>query len=509
MRTIRYFVDKRARENPEKIYIIAPEPGFSLSYQQLKQDSIRLGKHLLKLGLKRGDKISFILGNGYQTVKIFLGTMYSGIVIAPLNLMSQPSQLEYVLNHSDTKLVFFSQEHRERLTAAVNQVDRDIKLIEIDIDSKSIFPEDHDLSDISLPDVTEEDDALLLYTSGTTGLPKGVILSHKNVVAGGLYTAMAHELTPEDRALCSLPLYHINGEIVTAVTPLVSGGSVVMPHKFRTSDFWELISEYGCTWFSVVPTIISYLTSGSDIEGKNLKLDQLRFGRSASSALPPSLHKEFEEKFKVSIVETMGLTETAAPVFSNPMDPSKRKYGSPGLAVGNRAKIIDAAGKELPLGAQGEIMIRGDNVMKGYYKAPDKTAEAIDPDGWLHTDDIGYLDQDGFVFVIGRIKELIIKGGENIAPKEIDEVLYKHPAVRDAAAVGIPDDVYGEEIMACVTLKPGHKVSEQELQIHCLEELGKFKTPKIVRFMDELPKGPSGKIQRLKLPELVKGVSKS
>ncbi len=502
MRTIRYFVDKRAREHPEKIYTIAPEPGLSLTYGQLREDSIRLGKHLLKLGLKRGDKISFMLGNGYQTVKIFLGTMYSGIVIAPLNLMSQPSQLEYVLNHSDTKLVFFSQEHKERLTAAVNKVDRDIKLIEIDIDSKSIFPEDHDLSDIPLPDVTEEDDALLLYTSGTTGLPKGVILSHKNVVAGGQYTAMAHELTPEDRALCSLPLYHINGEVVTAVTPLVSGGSVVMPHKFRTSDFWELISEYGCTWFSVVPTIISYLTSGTDIEGKNLKLDQLRFGRSASSALPPSLHKEFEGKFKVSIVETMGLTETAAPVFSNPMDPSKRKYGSPGLAVGNRAKIIDAAGKELPRGTQGEIMIRGDNVMKGYYKAPDKTAEAIDPDGWFHTGDIGYLDQDGFVFVTGRIKELIIKGGENIAPREIDEVLYKHPAVLDAAAVGIPDDVYGEEIMACVTLKPGHKVSEQELQNHCLEELGKFKTPKIVRFMDELPKGPSGKIQRLKLSQL-------
>jgi long-chain acyl-CoA synthetase len=153
-------------------------------------------------------------------------------------------------------------------------------------------------------------------------------------------------------------------------------------------------------------------------------------------------------------------------------------------------------------------MIRGDNVMKGYYKAPDKTAEALDPDGWLHTDDLGYMDEDGFVFVTGRIKELIIKGGENIAPKEIDEVLYKHPAVLDAAAVGIPDDVYGEEIMACVTLKPGHKVSEQELQNHCLEELGKFKTPQIVRFMNELPKGPSGKIQRLKLSESVKRLAR-
>ena len=205
----------------------------------------------------------------------------------------------------------------------------------------------------------------------------------------------------------------------------------------------------------------------------------------------------------------MGLTETAAPVFSNPMDPSKRKYGSPGLAVGNSAKIIDTTGKEVSRGTQGEIMIRGDNVMKGYYKAPDKTAEALEPDGWLHTGDLGHMDQDGFVFVTGRIKELIIKGGENIAPREIDDVLYKHPAILDAAAVGIPDDTYGEEIMACVTVKQGVSVTEEELLDHCLEHLGKFKTPKVIKIMDELPKGPSGKIQRLKLPDLVKGLEQS
>jgi acyl-CoA synthetase (AMP-forming)/AMP-acid ligase II len=218
--------------------------------------------------------------------------------------------------------------------------------------------------------------------------------------------------------------------------------------------------------------------------------------------LPPSLHKEFEEKFHVSIVETMGLTETAAPVFSNPMDPTKRKYGSPGQAVGNIAKIIDKKGNEVPRGTQGEIMIKGDNVMKGYYKAPEKTAEALEPDGWLHTGDLGYMDEDGFVFVTGRIKELIIKGGENIAPKEIDEALYKHPAILDAAAVGIPDKDYGEEIMACVVLKPDSTATQEELQNHCLEHLGKFKTPRVIKIMDDLPKGPSGKIQRLKLREV-------
>jgi acyl-CoA synthetase (AMP-forming)/AMP-acid ligase II len=313
---------------------------------------------------------------------------------------------------------------------------------------------------------------------------------------------MAHELRPEDRVLCSLPLYHINGEVVTAVTPLVSGGSVVIPHKFSVTDFWELISEYRCTWFSVVPTIISYLTSGTTLEGKNYNLNQLRFGRSASSALPPSLHKAFEEKFNVSIVETMGLTETAAPVFSNPMDASRRKYGSPGQAVGNMAKIVDKEGNEVPQGTQGEIMIKGDNVMKGYYKAPEKTAEAFKPDGWLHTGDLGYMDEDGFVFVTGRIKELIIKGGENIAPREIDEALYKHPAVLDAAAVGVPDEDYGEEIMCCCVLRPDCECTEEELLVHCREHLGDFKTPKSIKLMDELPKGPSGKIQRLMLRDV-------
>jgi len=481
--------------------MIAPEPGLSLTYGQLQEDSVTLGQYLTKLGLHKGDKVSFMLGNGFQATKIFLGAMYAGFVIAPLNLRAQPDQLEYVIDHSDTKLVFFTKDHKDNLQKAIKKIKRDIQLIQIDNDAETIFPTDADIFEIHLPEINEEDDALLLYTSGTTGNPKGVILSHKNMVAGGQYTAAAHVLKPSDRALCSLPLYHINGEVVTVVAPLISAGSVVMPHKFSTANFWQLISEYRCTWFSVVPTIISYLATATDLSGKNLNLDQLRFGRSASSALPPSLHRDFENKFRVSIVETMGLTETAAPIFSNPMDPAKRKYGSPGIAVGNEARIIDKQGNPLPRGIRGEIMIRGDNVMKGYYKAPSLTAKALEADGWFHTGDLGYMDADGYVFVTGRIKELIIKGGENIAPKEIDEVLYRHPAVMEAAAVGIPDEHYGEEIMCCVVLKPDCTATEEELRCHCIEYLGEFKSPKRIEFLDELPKGPSGKIQRLKLSE--------
>ena len=503
MRTIRHYIDKRAEQDPDRIYLIAPEAGLSLTYGQLKKDSEALGKHLMKLGLKKGDKVSFMMGNGYQTTRIFLGAMYSGFVMAPISLTAQPSQLEYVLAHSDTKLIFFTADQMARLESAIKMVKRPIDVVLVENDRETIFPDNENLASFTLPEVTEDDTALLLYTSGTTGLPKGVPLSHKNIISGGTYTARAHELTPEDRALCSLVLYHINGAVVTAVAPLVSGGSVVMPHRFRVSNFWELISDLDCTWFSVVPTIISYLYHGTDNKERDLNTGKIRFGRSASSPLPTSLQKAFEEKFKIPIVETMGLTETAAPILSNPMVLSGRKYGSVGVPVGNDVKIIDGEGNEVPRGTPGEIMVRGDNVMKGYYKAPKITAMVLEPDGWLHTGDLGYMDDYGFVFVTGRIKEIIIKGGENIAPREIDEALYAHPVVQDAAAVGIPDEHYGEEIMCCVVLKPGSTVTEEELLFYCREKLGEFKTPKEIQLVDDLPKGPSGKIQRLKLRKMV------
>ncbi|MBU1274031.1 MAG: AMP-binding protein, partial [Proteobacteria bacterium] len=437
MRTIRYFVDKHAAGQPEKTFLVAPEPGLELTYAGLKESCLKLADFYYSKGLAKGDKVSFMMGNSIQSARIIVGTMYAGLVVAPLNLQAQPDQLRYVLDHSDCKLVFVTEFQRERLEKALAGVERPIEVVVIDKDAEEILPATCSAPE-SLPPVAEEDPALLLYTSGTTGVPKGVILTNKNMCAGGEYVIEAHDLVKDDVALCSLVLYHINALVVSLMSTVVLGSTVVVPGKFSVGEFWPLISDYRCTWFSVVPTIISYLVSGSEVEGKGYNLGQLRFGRSASSALPPSLHHQFEEKFEVGIVETMGLTETAAPVFSNPMDPAKRKYGSPGWAVGNTAKIIDEHGKEVPRGTIGEIMIKGDNVMKEYYKNPEVTAKTLEPDGWLHTGDLGYMDEDGFVFVTGRLKELIIKGGENIAPREIDEAAYKHPAVLDAAAVGIP-----------------------------------------------------------------------
>ncbi len=485
MRTTRYHVDKWAEKRPHEIFMVAPEPDLHLTFSQLQLSCTSYGRHLLTRGLKKGDKISFFMGNGYQTTKIFLAAMYSGFVIAPLNLNAQPSQLTYVLDHSDTKLVFVTDFQHDRLLESLAQVQRDIDVIVIDKNQEEIFAGES-ASDAVLPQVAEEDPALLLYTSGTTGQPKGAILTHKNMVSGGDNVVAAHELSADDVGLVSLPLYHINAEVVSVMAPLVSGSSIVMPERFSATAFWPLLSQYRCTWFSVVPTIISYLVSGTDIVGKGYHLDQIRFGRSASSALPPSLHQAFEKKFNISIVETMGLTECAAPVFANPLDPAKRKYGSPGQPVGNEGKIVGKDGKECLRGVVGEILIRGDNVLKEYYKDPESTRRALEADGWFHTGDLGYMDEDGFVFVTGRLKELIIKGGENISPREIDECLYGHPDVLDAAAVGIPDEHYGEEIMVCCTLKPGAAVTEDLLREDLSQASGQVQKPESHK-IDGLP----------------------
>jgi len=503
MRTIRHYVDLQARERSAEPYLIAPETGRIMTYGQLQFDSRELGAVLVARGLTQGDRVALMLHNGYQTSRLLLGVMYAGCVAAPLNLLAQPSQLAYVLEHSDTRVVFTSSEYVERLDAALAGISRQIDVIVIDPDADDVF-EEFGVRQHSLPGIVEDDDALLMYTSGTTGVPKGCLLSHRNVCAGGEYTSLAHALVPADRVLCSLPLYHINGQIVTAVAPLVHGGSVVMAHRFRASDYWETVAEFRCTWINVVPTIISYLLNGPDpfAPEKALDIARVRFCRSASAPLPADLARAFEEKFRIGIIETFGMTETCAPCFTNPLEPSRRKLGSPGTAFGNEARIIDIpTGIEQPPGVAGEILVRGDNVMKCYYKDPANTAKALEPDGWMHTGDLGYLDAEGFLFVTGRIKELIIKGGENIAPREIDEALLRHPAVLEAAAVGIPDQHYGQEILACVVLKPGAQCSIEDLYAHSLQQLGRYKTPKLIRLVDGLPKGPSGKVQRLKLLE--------
>ena len=501
MRTIRQLVDDRAGADPRATFFIAPHTGRSLTFGELRDSCTAVSAMLKARGLVPGDHVSLVLGNGIQTVRLLLGAMYGGYCVNPVNLLSQPEQMRYVIDHADARVVFVASEWLERVRDLVANISRPIDLIAIDADGTSL-PGEGAMSRAPAvqQDVKPDALALLMYTSGTTGKPKGVMLTQANLAENALAISREHRLGTTDRVAAVLPLYHINAFAVTMLAPLAHGGSLVMPPKFSAAGFWEMATRHGCTWLNVVPTIISYLLEG-EAPAREL-LPRIRFCRSASAALPPEHHRAFEAKFGIGIVETMGLTETVAPAFSNPIEPQLRKIGSVGRASGCEARVVDAAGAPLADGTVGEIVIRGPQVTPGYYKNAEATAAAFFPGQWLRTGDLGYRDDDGFFFVTGRIKELIIKGGENIAPREIDEALLRHPAVLDAAAVGIPDRHYGQEIMACVVVRDGQRCSEQELLDFCSRELGRYKTPKMIRFVDDLPRGPSGKVQRLRLADL-------
>lgn len=492
-----------AQAQPDKTYLFAPETGATLSYGQLALESRYLSSWLDQKNISTNGHVGLYMQNGRQTSTIFLATMTCGRVIVPFNLLAPTDQLAWVLDHSDIELLFYSPDKKDNLFLALQKTKRKFILVEVDSDAPvAPFMEGHPRT---LKPVQPSQSALLMYTSGTTGTPKGVLLTHNNLLHAARSMIEWHSLTAADIVLSSLPIYHINGQVIFTITPFVSGGSIVAPHSFSVSSWWNLVMRYQCTWINMVPTIIAYLINAAKTSGivpSHEDLKSLRFGRSASAPLPPEHHREFEKLFGVPVIEGMGMTESCSMVFCNPHD-DRRRYGSPGLPCGVEAKVVDLEGNILGDSTIGEICLRGANVLSAYYKSELETTKAFDAEGWLKTGDLGMRDPDGFYFITGRLKELIIKGGENIAPREIDEAILKHPAVLDAAAVGIPDANYGQEIMACIVLKEGMTSSEEQMREFCLKELGKFRTPKWILFLEDLPRGPSGKVQRLKLLEFI------
>jgi len=518
--TLRDLIERQADTHGERPYLLAlndvnesgDESGDAvpLTFRALRDDCQELSRRFAAAGLRAGDIVSVCMGNGPQSARVILAAMYSGLIVNPINLLCQPTQLQYIVEHSDTRLIFVSETMLPALTQAVDAareqgMTRAVALVCTSPDATAL-PEIPSMaavpSLISPASSMMADVALLMYTSGTTGVPKGVLLTHGSLLANAAFISAEHRLTHEDRVLASLPLYHINGLVVTLLTPLFHGGSVVMAPRFSASTFWRDVTATRCSWINVVPTIVAYLLEGD--APARAALAGLRFCRSASAALPADHHRAFEARFGIGIIETMGMTETAAPVFSNPFDAHLRRIGSVGLPSGGDARVIRRDGSQADAGETGELVLRGAQIMRGYYKRPDETADAFTADGWLRTGDLGHRDSDGYFYITGRAKELIIKGGENIAPREIDEALLRHPDVLEAAAVGVPDPAYGQEIVAFVVLRePGDdrcaSADVQALREHCLQTLGRYKTPKEFRFVTELPRGPSGKVQRLKL----------
>jgi amino acid adenylation domain-containing protein len=499
IKNIRDAIDAMSQVQPEILFLISPETGKTASFQELQQQSVLLSGMLRQAGLEKGDKVAFMMDNGLLTAQLFLGTMYGGFVTVPLNVRAGVSQLAYMLDHCDARVVFVEDQYTALLSEAQGNVRGEMRVIAVNADGPLPAFETFADDPVALH-IGAEDVALLMYSSGSTGKPKGAIHTHSSILAHGRNSIEAHQLSSTDRSLLVLPLYHINAECVTLIPTLLSGGSVVVAHRFVVSTFWDWIDDLYVTWSALVPTIISELVDWDD-PGKDSRhnaFQRIRFFRSSSAPLSPSLHRQFLDKFSLPLLQAMGSTE-GGNVFSNPVPPGKNKIGSPGLPWGFEARIVDREGVDVPQGESGEVLLRGAALMRGYYKDPEGTAAVVDSDGWLHTGDLARQDEDGYFFVVGRSKELIIKGGVNIAPRQIDEVLESHPAVLEAAAVGVPDRYFGEDAVAFVVLRSESAADERELLAFCETRLGHFKTPSRIHFLKELPKGPSGKVQRLRL----------
>ncbi|MEM9305765.1 MAG: AMP-binding protein [Pseudomonadota bacterium] len=484
--SVRNWLDARAETGGTAF--VFPETGEVLDWAALRAHAAQVAGDLTARGIAKGESVIVMHPNGLEGVKALYAALYGGFRVTMLNLAAGPDALAYAMAHCEARVAFV---HENELETFANVRPGSVRLYS---------PSD---ARTALHCVSASDDALLMYTSGTTGRPKGVVHTQASLLAGGWTVSTAQELTPRDRGMGVLPFYHINGLCVSVMGSLVSGGSLAMVSRFSASKFWEQAESGAITWFSVVPTIISHLLHGQ-AEPSNALRAKLRFARSASSALAVETQRAFQDRFGLAVVESLGLTETAAQCLVNPLDPSLHRIGSAGMAISNEARIADGGGIECARGTEGEIQIRGANVMKEYLKNPEATAATFHGD-WLRTGDLGRMDADGYVYVTGRLKELIIKGGENIAPREIDEALYEHADVVEAAAFARPCPKYGERVEAAVRLRDGSLATEHDLRDLCVERVGAFKAPDMVHILDDLPKGPSGKIQRLYLHQMLYG----
>lgn len=486
----------RAAKDFSRTFIIEPDTAESISFGGLADKTASTLLFLVQNGFRKGDRVAIFSNNGIQAGIAFFSVISGDGIAVPVNPASTLREFSFILEHASVKWILTSwdtssilirlyAENSEQQAGTIQfcgNTDMDLCLY------RCVSPGDED----KLP----VDVALLLYTSGTTGIPKGVMLTHKNLLAECANIKCAHDLKKDDTVLCLLPLYHINGLVVTLLTPLFAGLTVIMPPKFSTSHFRNWVRDKGIVWFSAVPTIYSIL-----LKRNILRLSlfpNLKFVRSASSAMPETVLYDIEDCLGVPLIESYGITEGGSQITSNPLPPKVHKPGSVGLPFGNEVRIVQEDGTEAPCGIKGEVAVRGANIAQGYYKNEKASKESF-RDGWFFTGDIGFFDDEGYLFLSGRLKELINRAEEMISPREIDEILYQIPGLELAAAVGVPHELYGEEIVAFVKTHEGEALSEEKVRRFCAERLIAFKVPKRIYFINDFPQGPSGKIQRLKL----------
>ncbi|HEY8225884.1 MAG TPA: long-chain fatty acid--CoA ligase [Pyrinomonadaceae bacterium] len=494
---LRSLLEERLAALPAKEFLFSEGDGRRFTYREFDTLVNRVAIMLSELGVKKGDVVCLLLPNSIEYIIGYFACWKIGAIAGPVNSLLKPHEMTFILFNSEAKALLVNSAFEpaiDEIRSALPALQSVITFDDVE-EATSEFASEPALRDVPLE---ADDEAIIIYTSGTTGKPKGCLLTHGNLIANAHQISDWLRFTPADRLLTIMPLFHMNAVSVTTMSALYAGGSTVVSPKFSASRFWQIISDYQVTSFGSVATMLSMLLSTYP-EGvpEGLKTDQLRFAMCGSAPVPAEVLRSFEEKFNCLVIEGYGLSESTCRSTFNPPD-HRRRPGSCGLPIGNEMRVVDDSDREVPDGSLGEIVLRGENILKGYYKNPDATATAFQ-NGWFHTGDIGYRDNDGFYYIVDRKSDMIIRGGENIYPREIDEVLYQHPAIASAATVGVPDELYGEEVTAFVVLKAGAQVTEAEIVNFCRGQLADYKCPKTVRFVEEIPKGPTGKLLKREL----------
>lgn len=496
----------QAGKYPDKSYLVFMDK--HTSYKQLDQWCIQLAKVLeQKTNFKSQNNVGIFLPNCLEFVISFFGVMYAGGISLPFNTLLKSEELEYQINHSDIEILITNIASYKIIKSIRNNLTKLNQIVFIDDDSNikkkddlDFWPE-IDAASVELPNsyknIDKSNIAGMLYTSGTTGKPKGCMLSHNNYLHDLRLVVPRINLNEHDTNLCIMPLFHVNGQVASLLTTMICGGTLVLEEMFKPRTLIETLKKYRCASFSAVPAMYNFLNEMAEYKnGEDLSF--LKACICGAAPMPIEVFNKFERKFKGKIIEGYGLSEGTCVSSLNPID-GERKIGSIGTALeGQEMVIMNENGSVIAEGEIGEICIKGKNVMAGYYKNEQATRAAI-IDGWLHTGDMGYKDRDGYFFITGRKKEMIIRGGENIYPKEIEEALYEHDSVMECAVIGLPDKKYGEQVVAVIRLKEGKNETGKSMKQYLRPKIANFKMPNKFEFVMDLPKTSTGKIQKIKL----------
>ncbi|MCJ1361585.1 hypothetical protein MMC16_000685 [Acarospora aff. strigata] len=476
----------------------------TVSYQHLTSQVSLFQKKLASLGITPQAAVSIALPNSYEFIVAFLAASWQRAIAAPLNPAYKQDEFEFYIDDLSSAVTLcpkgsFQQDGpavraARKYKAAIAECYWNGEEVVLDVkDEGKLAGKGNQKVEKAQPDNV----ALVLHTSGTTGRPKAVPLTHRNLTRTMKNIQATYELTPDDRTLLVMPLFHVHGLLAGFLAPLLSGGSVIVPLRFSASEFWDDFITHKANWYTAVPTIHQILLKNPPPHTK----PNIRFIRSCSSPLSPKTFHELEKAYDAPVLEAYAMTEAAHQMTSNPLPPAKRQPGSVGIGQGVEVKILDQDGKEVPQGSEAEICIRGENVTKGYLNNPEANKTSFTKEGFFRTGDQGKQDKEGYVFITGRIKELINKGGEKISPVELDNVVAQNPAVGEAVSFAMADEMYGQDVGLAVVLKDGKKLTADELRKWVGGRVAKFKVPKKIFFTDNMPKTATGKIQRRMVAE--------